>query len=128
MYDAPKVITGMLVFLGIVLLPFLLNAGKDTRMPKPELPADESLECVASAEWMRSSHMQLLDDWRHEVVREGKRVFHSAGDQVFNKSLTRTCLSAECHRNKKNFCDRCHVYASVKPYCWECHVIPKERT
>jgi hypothetical protein len=26
--------------------------------------------------------------------------------------------------SKKQFCEECHTYASVKPYCWECHVVP----
>jgi hypothetical protein len=39
-------------------------------------------------------------------------------------SLTRTCL--DCHSNKAEFCDRCHTYMAVDPYCWDCHVEPKE--
>ena len=34
-----------------------------------------------------------------------------------------SCMS--CHSNKDEFCDRCHDYLAVKPYCWECHVEPK---
>jgi hypothetical protein len=40
-------------------------------------------------------------------------------------SLQNTCM--QCHPNKAEFCDRCHNYASVKPYCWDCHVEPKEK-
>jgi hypothetical protein len=40
-------------------------------------------------------------------------------------SLSNTCL--DCHSNKAEFCDRCHNYASVSPYCWDCHIDnPKE--
>ncbi|MGD8893899.1 MAG: menaquinol oxidoreductase, partial [Desulfobacterales bacterium] len=35
-----------------------------------------------------------------------------------------TCL--DCHEEKAEFCDKCHNYASVSPYCWECHIDPKE--
>ena len=38
------------------------------------------------------------------------------------KSLTLECLS--CHSNKDKFCDECHEYLKVKPYCWDCHIIP----
>ncbi len=38
--------------------------------------------------------------------------------------LTGTCLTG-CHTNKADFCDRCHNYAGVSVYCWECHVDPK---
>ena len=39
-------------------------------------------------------------------------------------SLTRgidDALCLDCHKNKSNFCDKCHDYMGVKPYCWECH-------
>ena len=32
----------------------------------------------------------------------------------------------KCHTNKEKFCDECHTYAAVKPYCWDCHIQPKE--
>ena len=37
-------------------------------------------------------------------------------------SLTNTCLG--CHSNKAQFCDQCHNYLEVTPYCWDCHVDP----
>ena len=30
--------------------------------------------------------------------------------------------------DKADFCDKCHTYASVKPYCWDCHTEPKNTT
>jgi hypothetical protein len=33
----------------------------------------------------------------------------------------------DCHSNKKEFCDTCHDYSSVTPYCWSCHIEPKGR-
>lgn len=72
----------------------------------------------------RTEHMELLDDWRDEVVREGKRLrlgMH-AGDARATKSLSNTCL--DCHTNQAEFCDRCHDNAGVAPYCWDCHVDP----
>ena len=69
---------------------------------------------------MRNSHMQLLVDWREQVVRDNQRQFTSYTGKVYEKSLTRTCL--QCHTNKAEFCDRCHRYAAVSgPYCWDCH-------
>jgi hypothetical protein len=32
----------------------------------------------------------------------------------------------ECHSNKTKFCDQCHNYMGVAPYCWDCHIAPKE--
>ena len=36
----------------------------------------------------------------------------------------KSCLG--CHEDKTKFCDKCHTYASVNPYCWDCHTNPKE--
>ncbi|MDX1708870.1 MAG: sulfate reduction electron transfer complex DsrMKJOP subunit DsrJ, partial [Desulfobacterales bacterium] len=67
----------------------------------------------------------LLDVWRDAVVREGKRIYVNPAGKEFNMSLSNTCL--DCHSNKAEFCDRCHNYASVRPYCWSCHIEnPKE--
>ena len=66
--------------------------------------------------------MLLLNNWRDSVVRDGER-FHIMPDgSRVEKSLTKTCLG--CHVSKKQFCEECHTYASVKPYCWGCHVVP----
>ena len=35
-------------------------------------------------------------------------------------SLQNECM--RCHSNKKKFCDECHNYMAVKPYCWDCHI------
>ena len=68
-----------------------------------------------------------LNNWREDVVRRDDRwyVFEVDGvETTVRKSLTETCLS--CHSNKTEFCDACHAYTAVTPYCWDCHVIPKE--
>lgn len=125
MYDAKKVIVGILVFLALATAPFWLNAGKTTSMPELELPKTEK-KCVETKEWMRANHMQLLDKWRNEVVRQDKREYVSMEyGKKYEKSLTLTCM--KCHETKKKFCDRCHTYASVNPYCWSCHVAPVEK-
>jgi len=119
-------LTVVIVFVFVMLAPVWMNlSGAPVKKPVPEIADSiKGKECVRSASWMRANHMQLLDDWRNEVVRESDRddVYK---DKHTDKSLTRTCL--KCHENKTNFCDRCHTYASVKPFCWTCHVVPKEK-
>jgi hypothetical protein len=73
---------------------------------------------------MRTSHMKLLDDWRDEVLRDGDRTPIEVDGVKYEKSLMNGCM--KCHEDKKKFCDECHTYASVKPYCWDCHFLPKE--
>ena len=78
-------------------------------------------------DYMRTEHMQLLDVWRLKVVRAAVRDFTNPEGETFNMSLSNPCL--DCHSNKAEFCDRCHNYASVRPYCWDCHIDnPKEKT
>ena len=129
MNDKKWIISGIVVFVLIALFPFWYNRGKAAPAPKVELTeqAKAAKECVRSTEYMRAEHMQLLDVWRHAVVREAERVYVNPSGKEFNMSLSNTCL--DCHSNKAEFCDRCHNYASVRPYCWTCHIEnPKEKS
>lgn len=128
MNDKKLIIAGLIIFIAIVASPFLYNMGKAS--PAPELvltpEAKAAKQCVRSKQYMQSNHMQLLDEWRHEVVRNAKRTYVNSHGKEFDMSLTRTCM--ECHYNKAEFCDRCHDFASVRPYCWDCHLEnPKEK-
>lgn len=124
MYDKGKIIAGLLIFLGLLTYPFYSNMGRSIMKATPSLntPIINQLdkeECVEPADYMKKNHMKVLNEWRDEVIREGKRDVIQAGGMVFEKSLQNGCL--QCHSNKKMFCDECHNYAGVKPYCWDCH-------
>lgn len=126
MRDQGLIYAGLVLFLGVITLPITYNlaAGRTSAAPDVKLPAN-SKQCVAPAEYMRTSHMALLMSWRDEVVRNGVRTYRAADGRTFEMSLTRTCLQ-QCHTNKAEFCDRCHNYVAVKgPYCMDCHVDPK---
>lgn len=117
-----KIVIGLIIFIIIIIFPFLLNLGKTSAKPEVKLSekAKAEKECVASKEYMRANHMQLLDEWRDAVVRNAYRKHVRADGKTFEMSLSNTCL--DCHSNKKDFCDKCHDYASVRPYCWDCHI------
>jgi len=124
MYDSGKIIPGLIIFVLFITFPVWYNHGDAGAMPQPELPKNVK-ECVLPADEMISNHMQLLNEWRDEVLRTGDRSFDvKIGDKMYQKSLMNTCL--KCHTSKKKFCERCHTYAAVKPYCWSCHVAPVE--
>ena len=127
MNDKKYILAGLIVFVALVGFPFVYNMGKAA--PAPELvltaKAKAAKVCVRDTAFMKAEHMQLLDQWRDSVVRRAEREYVNEHGQAYNMSLTNTCL--DCHSNKAEFCDRCHNYASVSPYCWDCHIDnPKE--
>lgn len=129
MYNGGKIIAGLVVFLAFFTFPFYYNLGKANARPEPKLntPVIQQLaekKCVESKDFMRAEHMQLLNDWRDSVVRDGNRIYVNAEGKRHTISLQNTCMN--CHSNKKEFCDKCHNYMAVKPYCWSCHIQPKE--
>jgi hypothetical protein len=125
MFDSGKVIIGLFVFLAIASFPLWYNraTGEATAVPELVYPVGYT-ECVADSAFMRSNHMDLLNQWRDEVVRHGRRIYTSPDGTRYVMSLQNTCMG--CHSNKATFCDRCHTYMAVSPYCWQCHVEPKE--
>ena len=127
MYDGGKIIVGLAFFIAVVTFPiwFNLASGEASEPPDPKIITDAT-ECVAETDYMRASHMALLNEWRDLVVREGKRVYVSPGGKEYTMSLTNGCL--DCHSIKEEFCERCHVYMGVSLYCWDCHYEPKEKS
>jgi hypothetical protein len=125
MGDRSFIYSGLLIFLGVITLPFTYNlaSGKASRPPDLRLPEHEK-QCVAATEYMKSSHMQLLLDWREKKVRKNIQVHTTPDGRSYNIGLTGTCLT-QCHTSKKDFCDRCHNYVGVKePACMDCHIDP----
>lgn len=126
MYDASKIVAGLAVFAVLATSPLWYNQISAAPADEPVLqaPPNGATQCVEATEYMRASHMDLLNQWRDEVVRTGQRDYvSSSSGKVFDMSLSRTCL--DCHSNKAEFCDACHTYMAVSPYCWDCHVEPK---
>lgn len=123
MYDSGKVITGLVVFVAVALFPFWYAAANDSRDFKLKLEKPKGEACVEDAAWMRAWHMDMLDEWRDVVVREGMRYYVSSDGVRHSASLSLECL--RCHQSKAKFCDQCHNYVGVSPYCWDCHVQPE---
>ncbi|MFH0933394.1 MAG: sulfate reduction electron transfer complex DsrMKJOP subunit DsrJ [Nitrospirota bacterium] len=130
MYDGWKIIIGLIIFVGIATFPFLYDIGKasvpppDPKIDTPEIQKMAEKKCVESKAFMKAEHMVMLNDWRDLVVRDGNRIYIANDGKEYAMSLQNTCM--KCHSNKKKFCDECHNYVAVKPYCWDCHIEPKE--
>lgn len=132
-YDGGKMFVGLIIFVALFASPFYLNMGKAVAKPELKFDTPEILrleketgkkECIESKEFMRTEHMQMLNNWRDAVVRDGERLYINSNGKNFDMSLQNACM--KCHSNKKDFCDKCHGYVAVKPYCWDCHIEPKE--
>ncbi len=120
---------GLIFFLAIAFVaafssPFWLNIGKGPYQP-PELtlPQDQKA-CIEPAEFMRAKHMDLLNTWRDEAIREGKTIYVATDGKKWEISLQNTCM--ECHVDKAAFCDTCHLTNNVSPSCWTCHIEPED--
>ncbi len=125
MFDSGKVILGLVIFLALITFPIWYNVANDKAGYSPEIEkAARGENCVRDSAWMTGNHMDLLNEWRDQVVREGERYEVGADGVKYERSLSNTCLN--CHENKDQFCDKCHDYLGVEPYCWDCHVVPKE--
>ncbi len=123
MYDSGKIIPGLIIFVLFITFPIWYNQFDAGAAPKLEMPT-EAKQCVLPAAEMRANHMKLLNQWRDEVLRDGDRKFFEIEGKRYQKSLQNACM--KCHTSKKKFCDSCHTYASVSPYCWDCHLAPVE--
>lgn len=125
MYDQGKITAGLVIFLILITFPFWYNRGKASTTPERLYPKDQKA-CVEATNYMKASHMQLLNNWRDNVVRIANRSYTNKNGKTFKMSLTDTCL--DCHSSKADFCDKCHNYLGVLPYCWDCHLTEKGKT
>ncbi len=126
MYDGGKIIIGLIVFFGLLLFPVWYNAAWGDAGHAPAVEKPGTGQCVAPN--MKAVHMDLLDEWRDLVVREGERyvTYPEGGIRMWpdktpmEMSLTNTCL--RCHPERERFCNECHDFLGVEPYCWDCHI------
>lgn len=123
MYNSKAVIIGAVIFAVLFSMPFWLNLGADDyKRPGVTLPQNEK-ECVEPVEYMRAEHMNLLNQWRDQALRNENRVYKSSTGKEWTISLQNTCL--KCHNDYAGFCEKCHIFNSVYPYCWTCHIAPE---
>ena len=90
-------------------------------IPQPAKPVDAS-SCVEPVDIMRRDHMKFLLHQRDATVLEGDR------DSKYSLVGCMDCHnpgeSAETavrYPDPEHFCAGCHLYASVKIDCFECH-------
>ncbi len=121
MRRAMKIRERILIFGGLALFLFAVTyafwqPGEPKKIRLQALKSPDG-HCVESREYMRSSHMLLLNEWRQSAVRDGDRIHVAPDGRKFEKNLG-TCF--ECH-GSRGYCVNCHTYANAKPNCFECH-------
>jgi hypothetical protein len=106
MHDTGKILLGLAAFAGLVTAPVWYAVGRGKGAP-PELerPADAK-QCIEPTAFMRARH-------------RGEHVYVATDGKQHEMKLTGTCLG--CHADPGKFCDRCHQYAAVEVFCWDCH-------
>lgn len=112
----------LLIFAAVGFFRQSGNAVEAPKAPPPAVAVD-STKCIDRTEYMRANHMKVLHEWRNSSVRDGNRVFTAKNGSRFQKSLN-TCLG--CHSTNRLFCFNCHMYANIRPKCWNCHLSPME--
>jgi hypothetical protein len=126
MYDGKKITVGLVLFLGLMTLPFWHTLGKPIPAPQisldtPQIAKLQEKRCLEPNSYMRVSHMKFLRAWKNTVTRKGNRIFVSSSGKEVTNGFPQACLS--CHSNKEQFCDRCHEYVGARTNCYHCHVI-----
>ncbi len=122
MYGSGRIIPSLIIFLGLMTFAIWYNAGKTQQPPELVLP-EEYEDCVRDTQYMRASHMVLLNEWRDDILRKsGERTGVTASGVRYDRSLQKGCMN--CHNDKANFCDQCHNYTAVIPDCRGCHLEP----
>ena len=88
----------------------------------PFIAEPKGEQCVEPTQVMRERHWEFILHQRDETVHEGIRT---------TRHSLKNCL--ECHvrpnaegrfrraSDPKHFCTSCHIYASVRIDCFECH-------
>lgn len=126
MQKKTNIVVGILVFLLVMSAPIWMNFGKDTAASNVEVSLDtptinalDEKKCIYDTEYMRENHMEILHQWKVQVVRDDNRVMVTPDGREFEMSLQNTCL--DCHSNYDEFCEKCHDANGVDPNCWTCH-------
>ena len=126
MQKKTNIVVGILVFLLVMAAPIWMNFGKDAAASNVEVSLDtptinalDEKKCIYDTEYMRENHMEILHQWKVQVVRDDNRVMVTPDGREFEMSLQNTCL--DCHSNYDEFCEKCHNANGVDPNCWTCH-------
>jgi len=88
------------------------------------VPTPKGEKCVEPTADMRANHMKYLLHKRDKTMYEGIRTEQHSLVECINCHVTPGAdgkISRVFEENNQHFCSTCHVSASVKLDCFECH-------
>ena len=98
MQKKTNIVVGILVFLLVMSAPIWMNFGKDAAASNVEVSLDtptinalDEKKCIYDTEYMRENHMEILHQWKVQVVRDDNRVMVTPDGREFDMSLQNTC-------------------------------------
>ena len=94
MGDKGKILFGLAIFVILITFPFWGRLSAGDALPgraELEYPANEEA-CVEDTPFMRASHMDLLNQWRDDLVRDGnmEEYVSELNGRTYPRSLTKT--------------------------------------
>lgn len=115
------------LLLTLLLIPVSMAAETESSslgnvvIPQPSKP-ENALSCVAPTDIMRRDHMKFLFQQRDNTVYRGVRSKQFSLSGCINCHAQPTATGEIVRSdNAEYFCTGCHVFASVKIDCFECH-------
>jgi len=86
------------------------------------VPTPKGQACIAPIDEMRTSHMSMLLHKRDQTVHQGIRTKKASFTECINCHVTPDANGHVARiESEQHFCSSCHVAASVKLDCFECH-------
>ena len=92
----------------------------EINIPQPPKPADAS-QCVEPTEVMRRDHMKFLTHQRDATVIDGIRTKQYSLVGCIDCHNPASAEKVVRYEDPEHFCAGCHLYASVRIDCFECH-------
>ncbi|AFQ43618.1 sulfate reduction electron transfer complex DsrMKJOP subunit DsrJ [Desulfosporosinus meridiei] len=124
MYKGGRIIASLVIFVGIFTIPFFYNLGKANAGPEIDAKQLADFQSIEPSVNMIANHPQMFNQWRDELVRNGKTVYVNSEGKEIDISIE----NLEGADPSGQFCVSCHDYTAVEPTCWDCHSGPEGAT
>ena len=120
-YLQAGLLAGLLLVSGVHASEPQASSLGDVAIPQPAKP-EGAEACVEPVDVMRRKHMNFLMHQRDATVLDGERGSkYSLTGCMDCHNPSESAQTAVRYPDPEHFCAGCHLYASVKIDCFECH-------